>query len=483
MNFDKIPVYPRKKLLPEGEASEVTERKYKAMISLLEGEFADISPKERPTVLDFQGLHPNSTEQDLFKWVELELGVKAEVLASPQNKETIETYGKINDAYQKAKIFMQETLKYSEKDLPSSPKEINSKKDLLGFLNKTILLNNKISPDGMKNCRLAKAVIVAYETIKHDAELLAESTEDFENSLVAPAAKGTPLAFLKDTEQGKKFYTSKEGKVGHITSRGKDIDKAMLRFITRAESNAKTALKDGIASRITIEKKYAPDLLPQLCKWLLKDMNVDRIKIENQSFLDQKQMKQLKNALQNKALQDNFSENQYRLKESEADSTSMGGFKAIKIIGRLDSSEKDTLSSTKFSISSISPHARQFEIQIVDPANENEKGERNHSIYDVAKLVSARTRLDGGCPEHIFNEFVKDAAEKSGMSEETIIGYLTQQTKTGKTPAIVKTYRKNNEGVNVGRPLYVARSVYTRWDEFGWIDNSLVSEIDLTKIK
>lgn len=472
MNFEKIPVAPRKRLLPEGEAGEVTKRKYEKMLMLLRGEFDETSPKERPTVIDFQGLHPDSKEEDYFKWIEREIGIKREILENKNNKfteESKEVYGKLNDAYEKGRIFLEETLKYSEKDIPAVPKGINSKKDIVDLLKKTVLLNNKISPEGVKSCRLAKAIVIAFETLKNDAELLDESTEKFENKMIAPASKGTPLSLIP-TEHKKRFYATTEKGVlvkGSEYARSKNTLSAMLRYANRADFSAKEALKDGIASTIEIEtKEQALDLLPILCKWLKEEMGVDRIKIGNQSFLTKEQMGTMQTNLENVISVESF-----RLKESEANPTSLGKFKTLKITGSLGSSFGEG-----------SPLAKQFEIQIVDPKDENKKGPNHHSVYEVVKLVTARTRLDGGCPEHIFKKFLADASKDSGMSEDTIERYLFQKGKNGKPPAIVKTFRKNAKDMSVGRPLYVAHSVYSRWDDLGWVDNSLITEIDLAKL-
>lgn len=469
MNFEKVPVTPRKRLLPEGEAEEVTKRKYEKMLGLLRGDFDEQNPKERHTVIDFQGLPPGSTEEDYFKWIEREVGIKAEILNGPQTPESAEEFKRLNEAFQRAKIFLQDTLKYGEKDIPASPSEILSKNDVVKFLEKTVFAKNKITVEGMKNCRLAKATVVAYETLKHDAELLEKSADIFENKMVGSGSKGTPLTLIP-TEQGKKFYVTiqqKKNVKGFIDSRGKGVDSAMSKYFNRAESSAKTALKDGIGSTISIEEKNeAVDLLPVLCKWLRDEMKVPKIRIGNQSFLNESQMNKLRLSLTG------YSENSLILKESKANPTSSGTYKTIKITGELGSEEF-----------SGSPLAKQFEIQIVDPKDENEKGEGHHSNLDVVKLVVARTRLDGGCPEHIFKEFLKDASRESGMSAKTIEGYITKSREAGKPPRIIKTYRKNSKGVNVGRPLYIAHSVYSRWDKFDWIDNSLVEEIETKKAK
>jgi hypothetical protein len=90
-------------------------------------------------------------------------------------------------------------------------------------------------------------------------------------------------------------------------------------------------------------------------------------------------------------------------------------------------------------------------------------------VYDIVKLITARTRLDGWCPEYVFDEFVKDASLKSGLSEKKIISYLID----GEDAPILKEKREGNKK-NVW--IYKARSVYERWYKIGWIDSSKMTK-------
>lgn len=472
INFDKFPTEPEKRLVPPDEKPEITKRKLGMVEDLKEGRLDDISKKERATVVDFQGLPEGSTENDFLKWIEREIEIPPEVILGKNKEESGPTYRLLNYAFQEAKVFMKDTLKYGDKDISIGPETISSQKDIFDLLRNTVLAKEKRTglSRAPQYCRLVKATIVAYETLKHDAELLKETTADFENALISPVSKNntevTPLVLLTESNNKKKFFANDDGTItGTISFRGKDVSKAMLRFITRPDSNAKEALKDGIACIITIEKEGAKKLIPIICEWLNKKMGVAYVRISNQSLFSKEDMSELEKLLKN-SLEDDSS---FKLKDSEATPTSMGDYKSAKILGILQSSESDVGLKSK--------HSRQFEIQIVTPDNKNEKGKMHHSIYDVVKLVNARTRLDGGCPEHVFKEFVKDASAESGMSEATIEKYLIE----AKNPPIVKIYKKSPKGVRTGKPIYVAHSVYTRWDGFGWVDDSLMRDIENAK--
>jgi hypothetical protein len=314
---------------------------------------------------------------------------------------------------------------------------------------------------------LVKTTLAAFETLKHDAQLLDSITKDFENSLVSPVVPGettsVPLISL-DGEEENKFYAKDNGGVeGSVETRAKKFESIMLRFITRPESSAKTALKDGIASKITIAENNAVELLPILHNWLTKDMGVKFMNIENQNYFSGARAKNMENKL-TKILPPNT----FSFYTDKGNLTSMGGYQALKITGIIQVfEEKNGKSIAK----NLSPHARQFEIQIVHPDNENEKGKGHHSIYNVARLVAARTRLDGSCPGDVFNEFVKDAHEKSGEDVKDIISYLTEDIGA---PIVVR--RKKDSKLS-----YIAHSVYLRWNGFGWVDSSLFKEIDDAK--
>ncbi len=464
MKFESI---PEKRIIPPKEDSRITQRKYDTARSLLDGELDSKSPKERPTALDFHILNPSSTEEDYFKWIERELGISEEII-NGKSEESEQAYKLLNYAYLKGKDFLKNTLKYKDEEVDIGPDSIKSKKELFDLLSKTTSArgNGGLSKS-LLYCRLVKVAVAAYETLKNDAEMLKEATLSFEDDLISRVSiddgKDTPLILINEDEKGKHFYASKNGHIkGVIQSRGKDLNKSMLRFINRPESSAKTALTDGIASRITIEKDRVVDLAPIICDWLSKEQRVDSLEMENHSFLSPEEMFELR-----KILGDNFPNTKFILKDEIHSVGSMGGVEDFRIKGTLQPLEKKKFIS-------MTPHARQFEIQFVEPNNKNEKGKRNHEIYDLVKFVTARTRLDGGCPAGVFDEFVKDASVKSGISEKNIRNFVLN---TENCP-ILKMKKKNERGY-----YYIAHSVYSRWDGFKWVDPTLSSEIEKEKLK
>ena len=448
---------PFKKLM---SGYDGVEGKFKSILELIKGEFDNISPNNRPTVLDFHGISPDLKEEDILLWIKKEIGIEPDLIDTDgKTADSATAYQALNYSYQKGIDFLKNKLKYSEKEVSIGPPSISCKKDLFLLLNKTKFMQEE---NGLSRallyCRLVKATIIAFETLKSDANLLKQNTVDFEKALISPVLMedsiNTPLKLLSKDGGEKRFYATQDGSLkGTLKSRGKDFEKVMLRFINRADSSAELALKDGIASRIKIEVSQGKKLLPILCKWLKEDMGVATLEIENHSFFGEDELTEINESITNILSFDKFKLTNL---EGKSNSTSVGSFKALKITGKLKGKNNE--------------HARQFEIQLVEPNNKNEKGKMNHSVYDVLKLVTARTRLDGGCPENIFLEFAKEAGYKSGFSEEKIKHYLIE----AEDAPVLKVSKRNC------KPIYVARSVYSRWNSFNWADPSLMSDIEFS---
>jgi len=440
---------PEKRIFPPYEDQGVTERKFAAMKSYLEGNLDFVSAEHRPTPFDFQGLNPDSKEKDFLRWIEKEMGIKPEIiLADGNSPESIQTYRLLNYAYQRARNFLRDTLKYSEKEIfkDIEVKSISSKEDIFNLFKRVKLIADKGGLNqSIKYCRIVKATLATYETLRNDSKLLKKITEDFEKSLVSSPEEDsnttdTPFVFSgKYNAVGKGFYTTENSEIeGTINSRDKGEKDVVIKYIISAGANAESALKDGIGSRITIEKNQAVEMLPILLERLTKEMKVTNIKIENKSFFSAQQIKKLPKNLN-------------ILGDDKSNPLTGGKFEALFIRGKLHSSS----------------HGGQFEIQLVDPDNKNEVDDMDHDTYCVKKFVTARTRLDGGCPQDVFEEFVKDAHIKSGISIKKIKHDLLDVPDA----AIFKKIKKN------GKYVYFSHAIYKRWAEFKWIDESLYSEI------
>ncbi len=461
--------------------SKVVEKIAKTTEDLREGNLDTLPIKMKPTVLDLYGLDidllKEGKEKGLLEWVEKETDIPFKFLENKDNKYSIESkkaYEKLNEAYQVAKRFLVTTLKYTESEVYIVPTKLNTKEDLLGLLKNIRVINENTENVDLskKHCRLVKATIAAYETKKHDADRLASITEYFEDSLLKE--ENHPfIPVNKYHKEGVEFLAEDENGFmidGILSSRPKETEGAMLRFINRPETNAETALADGTGARIVVEKEQALKLVPVLCKWLIKDMGVSIPLIENGNYLiqnleiDEKQ--ELEKKLKAAGIPFDLTDH--------TPNTNSGDFEVLKIVGSLnfpDDYRSLLFRDRKGKIKppkEISKHAFQFEIQLVSPDNKNEAGKNDHDVYNVKKYIEARTRLDGWCPKSAFDAFIQGAV-KENLDAKTIEGYLLQ--KQGDADAPVVELGKGNKAV------YLSFSVYERWRKLGMITQDRFDKI------
>jgi hypothetical protein len=71
---------------------------------------------------------------------------------------------------------------------------------------------------------------------------------------------------------------------------------------------------------------------------------------------------------------------------------------------------------------------RDFEIQIVTPDNENEKGVLKHDKYDVVGAVSAFARAYGSCELGFVERFARKYAQREDRAQEIVEELLSEST-------------------------------------------------------
>ena len=456
---------------------------------LMEGSLDTLAIKKRPTIIDLPGLGPNFTDEELWEWVKKEIGPldgeeQPDLLVDPeeQSRKLEDLYKTLDKAYQDAKVFLQATLKYNPGEVHvTSPGRLKTKEDVIRLLRNIRSVKGETGglDQSAKYCRLVKTTKAFFETKKHDADFLKSITGHFENSLVSnnvqENGKRTPLTFMDNAERGMQFMVlDSDGSFvidGVLSSRPKEIRGAVLRFLIRPESNAATALADGIGVEIIIEKDKALRLIPILQEWLISRMKMDRVDIQNESYLTRKQMNKLKDELSRRFPPDSFN-----LYDGKPNRVSAGSFQVLKIKGTLEFSDEDAAlvfrdqEGTPKLPMDVSIHARAFEIQLVMPENKNEEEESNHNIYDAKKYIAARTRLDGWCPQSAFDEIVEEAYRKSNISPTNIRHYLL-----GKPYSPVIEVRED------GKLKYYALSVCERLKELGFMSKARLAELEAAR--
>lgn len=480
---ESVPVIPVSLL---GQNPGIDRKIERITSNLIEGVPVSVGDLEKPaTAVDLQEPSFLLTDEELLKWAENTIGIdlNKECKNASESKELEKIYKKINDAYQKAKVFLVTVLEYNKNEIYKiDPTTLDSKENLLNILRKikSVKGYNGGLGQSIKYCRLVKTTIATFETTKHDAEFLEKLTDHFESSLIS-SGEETPLKLVGNHKDGIEFLVRDADDFiinGVLASRPKEFNGVILRYITRPESNAATALEDGIGVRMFIDKKQALRLIPILFKWFTKKMNMDVVNIENGHYFTKEQEADLKRRLSG-------AEESFNFKEHIFNKVSAGNFKALILKGQLSFSEEDASvvvrgpkGNTK-TPESISIHARKFEIQLVDPESENEKGENHRSVYDLKKFITARTRLDGWCPKTAFDHFINKTSFKSGMTPDEIRGFVLG--KHAENPSTRRKIAKKAPIIELKiekKIIYLAFSVYERWKKLGLISTEFFAKIE-----
>ncbi|MBP6865965.1 MAG: hypothetical protein KBC12_00245 [Candidatus Pacebacteria bacterium] len=444
------------------EASELFERRCKMLEGLLGGYFDSIDTKNRPTALDFNGLNPEAAEKEFLGWISKTLNISPDKI----KRNDSETYRNLNQALSLGKNFLRQMLKYSDRELAFGPEEINNKQDVFELLSGTKAAKDTSKNSGLDTsvayCRIVKATHIAYEVLKNDAQLLRELTDRFGEQMTSEAGENfyAPLTIKDKKEGAQEFYVEdREFITGTLETRSKDIWKLMLRFLNRPEANAKKALEDGVAARIVVSKEKAIDLVPILSNWLLEAMHARNLTLENRNFFSKEQSREVTEVIRKSSTEQNFD-----IEDSPTpNQVSAGSFSGLVIKGRVP--------NRSLTSGDTSQNVRQFEIMIVTPDNENDTAHNpgNHYIYDMKKIIAARTRLDGYCPVEVFESLLNETGTKTGIAKDEIRKWLLEPM-DGKEPPI-KEIMKNNKRV------YVSSSVIERWHSFGFVEDYVFDQL------
>ncbi|MCF7833962.1 MAG: hypothetical protein K9L98_01590 [Candidatus Pacebacteria bacterium] len=435
---------------------------------MMAGDFDDIPTKQRPTPIDFNftvlpDMEGKTEEKVFLDWIEKVLDIKSElILKEGKSKESEEVFTRLNKAFNQSFDFMENVLLYSERDLfvnvEDFPKSISSKEDIFYILRNTQKAkkengNKHALAKSLVFCRLVKVMIAIYETLKNEANELNKAKDLFESKMISDNKVDSPLISISTDGKGDKLFFLREfgDKKGKINSRAKDFEKVILRFINRPEANIQEALKDGVGFKLSIEQEDIPVISEVLIGWLINQMHVENVLFEDINLLSSDDLKNINkniNKNKNKKFSKKIKIKSTIDKKVEKNATSQGEYKAIVITGIV--SAKNLGGGLK--------KDKRFEIQIVTPDNKNNKKGMNHAIYDLAKKVSARTRLDGGCPANVYEKFIQEASVESGMSVNNVKECIK---------GIIKIKVKHKKPYF----YYISEDIYKRKNNFGFVDD------------
>jgi len=226
--------------------------------------------------------------------------------------------------------------------------------------------------------------------------------------------------------------------------RSKSEASAMSKFL-RVEGNADSYLKDGLAMRFTADYKDISALALNVMLWLSRNAKATHLLLENGGILHESDDVELMRYIHLLP--------QLRVEVGEnTPNVSSGGFKAMKILGRLGAPFKNT----------------RFEVQIVLKDNRNERGGFSHHTYEVARHIANITRTMDACPEDVFQKLVEQASVRSGKKVDTIIAELTG----GKKSRVLYATAKSRRAIRVLSP-----KIYDDWYIKGWIPEDAYREV------
>lgn len=388
---------------------------------VLDQDADNLDARRDPTIIDLRSLPGNAEPDEILQWTAKWLNLPLSDLKDDGATESSrELYKMLNQSMNMASDYMRGTLRL-ERQLRSmfppdgTPPELSGHQDLIDLLKKTVHLGAEdtgLSKSALY-CGFVAVAVAGVDSHKHRVGDLIGEARYLERELTAGSKDEAPLLAVYDvgSSDERKFsgmYGDASVK-GTFVIRGKAWDSFFTKWLSRPETSAETALKDGIAMRLTIRKEDMAEAADSLISYLQERFGAYDFKIEDDNMFDDKKGSE---AFANFEEELRLLLPDAKLHFAGNDATGIsGGFQALKIVGRFEVPRGGTSDELV---------ARRFEVQLVLPYNKNEKKGLSHYVYDVVRKVSVMTRLFGACEESIYEQYVAEAARQSGMDPETI---------------------------------------------------------------
>lgn len=433
-----LPHIPYPKLYePEATSLELIKAVFRSKSAIDRG--SAVTPIDlRRTPLQFKN-------QDILDAVSTHLNIplgKLEEKPKPGEEEKMyETaMTNINGALTEAKSYIEDVL-----GLRAPTVEVHSKKDVVDLVRKTTLYretDRKHLEAHVGYCALISVALAVFELQKEEAHKLEKEMKFLERLLLEPSDTNShePLffkGFVGDTRNGTAVTINgltKECRA-QLSMRDKTRDSQITKYLMKPEANAQEALKDAIGIRLEIKKDRMEDVLVRTLTYFQEHLEATNLKIQDKNMLGDKH---LANFRKRKAEEVMGGDNIPVF--SDTNPLSADSFQTVNITGTIVVPGANT--------SAGSP-TRQFEIQIVEPENKNEKGLASHVVYELKKHIVVMTRLFGGCSELWLIDRAKKITHNDNARVKNIIEGLQKIKFLIRLP---NTHR-----------VYAAASVYRRW--------------------
>lgn len=401
----------------EGNAEQYDERTREVLDQDVEG----LDAKLHPTIIDLRSLPSNAAPEEILQWTAKWLNLPLSDLKDDGKTESSrELYRMLNQSMNMASDYLRGTLRLNRQlrslfPPDGAPPELKNHTDLVELLMKTVHLGEEktgLSKSALY-CGFVAATVAGVDSQKHRVGDLIGEARYLEHELTAGSNDAGPLLAVYDVgASDERKFSGMHGDTpvkGTFVIRGKAWDSFFTKWLSRPETSAETALKDGIAMRLTVPRNDFAPAAKSVIAYLQERYGAYDFKIEDDNMFDPKKgggefsvfETELRGLLPDTKLQ--FAEN-------EASGLS-GGYQALKIVGRFEVPRGGTGSELV---------ARRFEVLLVLPYNKNERKGLSHYVYDVVRKVSVMTRLFGACEESIYDQYVAEASRLSGMDVKTI---------------------------------------------------------------
>jgi hypothetical protein len=419
-------------------------------VSTERGRFVNITP------VDFFSLPPDASDADLLEFTRSMLGV------DDLDEKAIE---KLSGCLNPAKDFFKNYLHVSFPKEIDKLEEIRGREGLLRLLRKTKALSAHDKGFSPMYCALVKAMYA--EWLYQDAEfqnLVSEGGYFYEKVF-----QGSPEGygrFHKLRPLDKKWdVVSITGDDYHllanVSSRNKDHDRCLCKFLRKPEDDILSAITDGIGLRFEVgSREDGVRLLKMMMSELHETHGVeDAFEIEHTHYFCEDCPKErcgrgLEEIAEYLGIQYTFKDNENPHANEKFESLS------FKTKAPVPQGGGDGAMVVK----------RPLEVQVVLKGNENEVKFSSHEIYEAVQKLSVVTRLFGSFSEEYLDLICLEASQRLSLEES--------RNKSKLTPEKIKKYIIENQISSThlkrsGKKYYTADDQFERWESASMIPSAI----------
>ncbi len=309
--------------------------------------------------------------------------------------------------------------------------QINSKQDLEKILAELEVSKSKSGAQRNKKialCALSKTVLAlddlqeVIRNIQEDADLIERLLV---NGLEEAGVRSIFTVLANDPNMG--ACTSLLSEINgeqidiDFCSRVKEDYSILSKMLLKPEFDNKEALKDAVGFRLSIDRKYIPELIKKFLSFLAdlnnipEDMSIHKLRLDIKGKILNKEDIE---AVQKHAdtLLEFFFDSHIPISADCQNSRSSGKYRDVKIL--FDITLKNGNESRN----------RSVEIQIIDRDSRNESGLSNHSVYKLKQKMGIFTRLYGSIPIKWLEEEVRRLSIQTRLDYDKVMDALLKST-------------------------------------------------------